>query len=152
MVGRRARDVLVVDDDAGIRRMLLSTLGRLGLSTDDAVDGYDALQRIAGSSYAVILIDMMMPRIDGPTFVGRLIETERLATVRPVVLLMTASSDRTALLPLGDRIQAVIAKPFDLIGIADVVKGCVDAYGSARKPATFDRDPGHAFQPRIARP
>ena len=132
--------------------MVVSRLARLDLSTDEAADGYEALQSVAGSSYAVILVDMMMPRIDGPTFVARLIETEQAAATRPVILLMTASSNLEALLPLGARIQAVIAKPFDLIEIADVVKGCAEAYARVRESEVFDRDARPAFRPRLVLP
>ncbi len=132
-MAQRARDVLVVDDDAGIRKMLVTRFGRLGLSTDGAIDGFDALDQIATSSYAVILVDLMMPRVDGATFIARLVEAERFSAERPVVLVMTASSELDALLPLGERIQGVIAKPFDLMQVGELVRDCVEVGALKRR-------------------
>lgn len=148
---QRARDVLVVDDDAGIRKMIVTRLGQLGLSTDDAPDGSEALDRVAGSFYSVILVDLMMPRVDGATFIARLIETERSATERPVVLVMTASSDLEALSPLGERIQAVIAKPFDLIELGALVRDCVDVHALKRTTLGYP-DPAPSREGRTAKP
>lgn len=56
---------LVVDDDDPIRAMLASVVGHQDLDVDTARDGVEAIERIDEDGYSVIVLDMMMPRIDG---------------------------------------------------------------------------------------
>ena len=56
---------LVVDDDDPIRTMLAKVVERQDLDVDTARDGEEAIKRIHENSYALILLDLMMPRVDG---------------------------------------------------------------------------------------
>lgn len=56
---------LVVDDDDPIRALLANVVGRQDLTVDTARDGAEAIERIDGDGYAVIVLDLMMPRVDG---------------------------------------------------------------------------------------
>lgn len=125
MIALKKEDVLIVDDDEGIRNLLRAALRRAGMTCDVAVDGVEALDRIKQSSYALVLVDLMMPRLDGFGFVNELRAWEESAGARPVVLIMTAAPERPELLATGDIVQAVIAKPFDLRELADLVADCV---------------------------
>lgn len=121
------QDVLVVDDDEGIRNLLRAALRRAGMSCELAVDGLDALERIRQADYALVLLDVMMPRLDGFGFVNELREQEQKDGSRPVVLIMTAAPGHPELTATGDIVQAVIAKPFDLSELANLVHDCVAA-------------------------
>src|SRR5689334_19085635 len=55
------RDILVVDDDARIRRLIAATLSVEGYGVRTAVNGQEALARIADSSPDLVLIDLQMP-------------------------------------------------------------------------------------------
>ena len=68
--------VLVVDDDEGARKVLVRTLGRNGFETVEAENGETGLQRISETSPDVILLDLMMPVMDGFEFVQRLREND----------------------------------------------------------------------------
>ena len=57
--------ILVVDDDAGIREMLLLALRRNGWETEAAGDGRDALSRLGQQRFDVVVTDIQMPRMDG---------------------------------------------------------------------------------------
>ena len=57
--------VLVIDDSKTIRRSAESLLEREGYEVITAVDGFDALAKIADSRPQIIFIDVMMPRLDG---------------------------------------------------------------------------------------
>ena len=120
-----AKDVLVVDDDEGIRGLVTVALRRLGLTCETAVDGVDGLDRIGQTSYVVVLVDLMMPRLDGAGFVTALREQET-ATHRPVVVMMTAFTVRD-LPDLGSKVQVVLQKPFDVFALAELVRDCVDS-------------------------
>ena len=56
---------LVVDDDAAIRILVTRILGRHGFAVDAAPDGAAAIEHLMQHDYAVIVLDLMMPRIDG---------------------------------------------------------------------------------------
>ena len=137
------KDVLVIDDDGAIRSMLSSALGRLGVTCDVATDGAEALERADGTSYSVMLVDLMMPRIDGETFVTTLRERESASGERPVVLLMTALRPRPSLPPRRQD-SGRRPEPFDVIDIASLVHSCVEIRreldAPKQAPATTRRD------------
>lgn len=57
--------ILVVDDDAAIRRVLQRSLRGWGYRCETAADGRAALDKLAGSDFDVAMIDLQMPRMDG---------------------------------------------------------------------------------------
>ena len=59
------RRALVVDDDASIRILVARVLGRHDFAVDSARDGAEAIERILQNEYDVVVLDLMMPRIDG---------------------------------------------------------------------------------------
>src|SRR5437764_3613334 len=118
MSGLVQKDVLIVDDDESIRNLLRRTLERAGLSCGVASDGVDATERIERDDYAMVLLDLMMPRLDGVGFVTSLRASQSRGGFRPVVLIMTAAPDRQDLEATGDMVQAVLSKPFDIHDVA----------------------------------
>jgi DNA-binding response OmpR family regulator len=119
------QDLLIVDDDNSIRTLISIAMQRHGLSFDVARDGEDALRQMRTGTYAVVLLDLMMPRMDGPEFLKQLATLKLNAGRRPIVLLMTAfSSDQLPVLP--DSIHAIVRKPFDIDDLVALVGGCVE--------------------------
>src|SRR5437764_10315015 len=78
MVGRRR--ALVVDDDDPIRIMLAKVIERENLAVDTARDGAEAIARIDAGSYNVILLDLMMPKVDGFAVLDHLRRQDRKST------------------------------------------------------------------------
>ena len=56
---------LVVDDDEPIRKLLAKVVEHAGFTVQTAKDGAEAINRIDENGYDVILLDLMMPRVDG---------------------------------------------------------------------------------------
>jgi two-component system response regulator MprA len=110
--------VLVVDDDPDIRGSLCEILGFEGYRTVAAIDGLDALARLRllPEPPALILLDMMMPRLDGRGFLEALTPEERFHTGGAPVVVVTA--DRAAGL---DGVADVLQKPFDLHDLLGLV-------------------------------
>jgi DNA-binding response OmpR family regulator len=119
------RDVLVVDDDAGIRQMVCAALQHQALFCDAAADGAMALEYLHARSYAVLLLDLMMPRVDGVGVLAGMAARLRTSATGPIVLVMTAFDNRLALPAIGEAVHALIHKPFDLIELVELVSGCV---------------------------
>ncbi|MGZ8830937.1 MAG: response regulator transcription factor, partial [Thermoanaerobaculia bacterium] len=66
------RKILVVDDDASIRTMVRTVLERAGYEVTTARNGCEAIVLIAESDYDVVLLDVMMPKLDGLEVVDEL--------------------------------------------------------------------------------
>ena len=85
-----------MDDEAGVRELLSESLQQRGYETQEAVDGKDALERAAAFLPDLILLDVVMPKMDGWGVLSRLRMQEATRDI-PVVML-TAKSDTGALL------------------------------------------------------
>ena len=144
MTGVETKDVLVVDDDDAIRRMLRVAVTRLGMTSDHAADGAEALDCVAVTRYRVILVDLMMPRVDGREFVATLRERKSASGERPVVLMMTAFPVRERSSELGANVQAMIQKPFDVFELADLVHDCVEGVRLFETAQTKSEGSDHA--------
>jgi len=116
--------VLVVDDDPSIRELLVTILTMQGLTVDVADGGARAVELLSENSYAVVLLDLMMPTIDGFSILDRIGRGE--VGAPPVVLVVTAA-DRSTIDRLdAQRIHGVIRKPFDPDEIARLVIACAE--------------------------
>ena len=111
--------VLVVEDDADLREMMAQILTLEGFETDTATDGADALTQLQtpGRCPDVILLDMMMPRMDGWTFVDRQAGTPAIADI-PVVVLSAAPRERLR----GIRAAAILQKPLNFDELIETVR------------------------------
>ena len=116
-----AKRILIVDDEPDIReiaRVSLEAIG--GHEVIDAASGADALVAAERERPDAILLDVMMPGLDGPSTFARLQESE--ATRHIPVIMLTAkvqATDRSRLTKLG--VAAVLSKPFDPMSLADEV-------------------------------
>jgi len=113
--------ILVVDDDDAIRTLLLTILRRRGLVVDTAKNGAEALKKLGQCTYAVMLLDLMMPVASGWEVL------EKLATFdgarRPLVIVLTAGSESRDFSP--DLVIGSIRKPFDVELLNDMVAACI---------------------------
>ena len=101
--------ILVVDDEASIRRLLRNTLERAGYAVVEAADGRDALLR-AGVEYpSAILLDLGLPDRDGLGLIPLLLQNSD--TIILVVSARDATDEKVAALDLGA--HDFVSKPFD---------------------------------------
>ncbi len=114
--------ILYVDDEDDIREVAAIAIGLdPELEVDTCASGAEALSRAAEWKPDLILLDVMMPGMDGPTTFARLREQEETARI-PVVFITarTQAQEVQAYKALGAR--GVIAKPFDPMALAGTVK------------------------------
>jgi two-component system OmpR family response regulator len=119
---RTAPRVLVVDDDEGIRNVVDIALNLVGgFDVTEATNGEEALALITERNFDVVVLDVMMPGLDGPSTLRRLRQTSNGADV-PVVFLTAKAQphERRELESLG--VNGVIVKPFDPLTLADDVR------------------------------
>lgn len=103
--------ILVVDDEADISTVLSITLKRAGYEVTTARDGMEALERVAEKTPDLILLDVMMPRLDGIETLRRLRGAPQTAGI-PVIMLTAKArtEDRVAGFDVGA--DDYVAKPF----------------------------------------
>ena len=79
--------ILIVDDEADVRRMIRHVFERAGHEVQAAGDGVEAMEQVHATSPELVITDIMMPRQNGLTTIGALVERP----FRPKIIAMTAS-------------------------------------------------------------
>ena len=121
----RPYDVLVVEDDPAISRLVTMILSRHGYRIDTATDGVEAVLKLGLVEFDVIILDLMMPNLDGFTFINTFAENDP-RILRKVIVTSAASPavirERLKVAPF-----ALMPKPFDLHELVAIVRRCIEA-------------------------
>lgn len=112
--------VLVVDDDMPLRGMLSAALRQHGFQVLLAGDGAEAQRAMAVHHPDIILLDLMMPNVNGWDFLQRLKETGFLGKVPIIVISAHLRVDPQAVLQMG--VAAILPKPFNLDDLIDLIE------------------------------
>ena len=114
--------VLVVDDESDARELLATCLEARGCDVLTAADGEEALDLLrAGSAVALVITDVMMPRLDGLSLCDRMREEPGLRTI-PVVL-VSALFGRGQHDVERDSVLGALGKPIDFEALFHMVRG-----------------------------
>jgi CheY-like chemotaxis protein len=125
--------VLVIDDSPTILKVVQLVLTRAGFTVDTAADGEEGIARALARRPDMVLLDFLMPKMNGYQFCRALADHEALKDV-PVVL-MSAKGDQ-----VGERFVKVmgivdyITKPFSPEAITAVVQHTIEKYGRGGDP------------------
>jgi DNA-binding response OmpR family regulator len=103
--------ILIVEDDPDLAGLLQIHLGDLGYRTDVAPDGKTGLARAAGPSYALVILDVMLPGLDGFEVCKRLRAEKR---ALPILMLTAKSEELDKVLGLELGADDYITKPFSI--------------------------------------
>ncbi|MHB1137256.1 MAG: LytR/AlgR family response regulator transcription factor [Coriobacteriia bacterium] len=106
--------VLVVDDDAEIVDMLQMGLENEGMHVVTASDGSEALDKLHKHPTDVVLLDIMMPRVDGWMTLME-IRNDPLTADIPVIMLTAKTQDLARILAFKQGVQQYVTKPFNLM-------------------------------------
>lgn len=101
---------LLVEDDAGIRRLVERLLERRGIAVDSATDGETALAKLGSNHYKILILDLMVPKVNGFEIIDY-IKAQKLDL--PVAVVSAVSQQALTRLDL-DIVKVVIPKPFDV--------------------------------------
>ena len=114
--------ILVVEDDAAIRALVSEVLRDDGYDVSEATNGAEALEYVGGHRPDLIVLDLMMPVMDGWTFVE---ECRRQARCNEVPIVVTSASHdlpKTADKLRSYGVRTCLAKPFDVDGLLALVE------------------------------
>jgi two-component system, chemotaxis family, chemotaxis protein CheY len=117
------RRILIVEDSDTTRRRLATLLRSNGYHVDEATDGRDALRKVSKTRYQAILLDLVLPHVDGWLFRETVLRHPEFATIPTVILTVQALRERDRYLL---RTPFILQKPFeDLTVLSTVERACV---------------------------
>ena len=114
--------VLVADDEESIRTLVGRVLRRAGFVAIEANDGQHAIEHLDSAEFDAIVLDLMMPRIDGFGVINHLIETRPRMMEKTIVL---TAFPKSAAKERLHHLCRIISKPFDLDELVQLVRECV---------------------------
>lgn len=118
--------VLVADDDQSIRQLVSTIVRRESFTVDAASDGLEAIELLKKHEYAVVLLDLMMPRLDGFGVIQWLKQNPPL--IKPIVIVITAYADQRFKEVDAELVSGVLRKPFEVAELGDLVRACVNGF------------------------
>lgn len=112
--------VLIIEDHDALRVMLFTVLRHQPLSVDTAASASEALTKVKGCDYALILLDMNLADGDAPAFLREFREFRPEATT---FIIAVRDPNKDVFID-ADQVSAVLNKPIEIDTLADVVREC----------------------------
>lgn len=110
--------ILLVDDEPLILKGLKYTLEQEGYETDSAMDGEEALAKFFATTYDMILLDVMLPKLDGISVCQRIREHSNV----PIIMLTAKGEDMDKILGLEYGADDYMTKPFNILEVKARIK------------------------------
>ena len=130
MAGASKPTVLVVEDEAALATMLRYNLEKQGFNVDEAVDGQEALTRIAEAQPDIVLLDWMLPVMSGIE-VCRQIRRRPQTRDLPVIMVTARTEDQDAVRGLNTGADDYITKPFSMDALLARIRALLRRSGAA---------------------
>ena len=112
------KKILIVDDEPGIVKGLKYYLEQDNYETDVAVDGEEALNKFFAGQYDLVLLDVMLPKIDGIEVCQRIRERSNV----PIIMLTAKGDDMDKILGLEYGADDYMTKPFNILEVKTRIK------------------------------
>lgn len=129
-----SRKVLVVDDEKLIVKGVRFSLEQDGMEVDCAYDGEEALEKIRANTYDIILLDIMLPKLDG----FQVCQQVREFSDVPILMLTAKGDDMDKILGLEYGADDYITKPFNILEVKARIKAITRRTGKAAKQKKDD--------------
>lgn len=124
-----ARKVLVVDDEKLIVKGIRFSLEQDGMEVDCAYDGEEALEYARKTEYDVVLLDIMLPKLDGFQVCQQIRDFSNM----PIIMLTAKAEDMDKILGLEYGADDYIAKPFNILEVKARIKAIMRRSGRTEK-------------------
>jgi DNA-binding response OmpR family regulator len=124
--------VLLADDEEGIRLGLAEALKRAGFEVLEARDGQEALRVVQSQAPDVIILDILMPELDGREVIRRL---RQLEVWTPIIMLTQVTSTGEKIFSLEEGADDYLNKPFDSYELIARIRALLRRQQMAGRPA-----------------
>ena len=135
------KTILVADDIAANRAVAVDMLGQLGFDVVEAVNGFEALEKAKALRPALILMDVVMPGMDGLEATRRLREMPEFGDL-PIVAVSAGASGSDAAKSLAAGANAFLSKPVDLSRLLSQIVGLLNIEWNDEVPQTQAAEAG----------
>jgi len=116
-----AKKVLVVDDEPGVIEIVRANLEWEGFTVSEASDGLQALEKVRAEAPDLVILDVMLPGLDGWDVLERIAANPETAGL-PVIMLTVKDADADVVRGLEGGAVEYVTKPFDPVGLAQLVR------------------------------
>jgi DNA-binding response OmpR family regulator len=123
-MGVPANRILIVDDDASIRLLVVTFLTHRGFRLLEAHDGREALAEMHAGNIDLVVMDLMMPGVSGMDVLRERAADPSLQHI-PIIVISANDGYRTNADVFDKNVWAVITKPFDLNALLEAVTTCL---------------------------
>ncbi len=123
----QGRKVLAVDDERHIVRLIQVNLERAGYQVSTAFDGTEALKKVEADKPDLIVLDVMMPKMDGFEVLKRLQANPESREI-PIVMLTAKAQDADVFRGWASGVSAYLTKPFNPLELITFVKRILSGY------------------------
>jgi DNA-binding response OmpR family regulator len=137
--------ILLVDDEQSIQTLLSFPLRKDGYEVVQATDGREALARFGETTFDLVVLDVMLPRLDGLEVCRRM----RARSSVPIIMLTAKAEEIDKVLGLELGADDYITKPFSLREFRSRVKAALRRAGMARREPDTDAEPLEVHELRI---
>ncbi|MDY2793201.1 MAG: response regulator transcription factor [Eubacteriales bacterium] len=124
-----AKRILIVDDEPLIVKGLKYSLESDGYETDSAADGEEAVNKFFAGQYDLVLLDVMLPKIEGMEVCQRIRERSNV----PIIMLTAKGDDMDKILGLEYGADDYMTKPFNILEVKARIKSIFRRAGSAQR-------------------
>jgi len=111
--------LLIVEDDPDLRRLFRTALALSGFDVREAADGLDALKRIDEGRPDAVVLDLMMPRVDGFAVLDDLVAQTHTRHI-PVIVVTASAAEVSSI-----NVACVLRKPVQPDALIHAVRGCL---------------------------
>jgi DNA-binding response OmpR family regulator len=137
--------ILLVDDEQSIQTLLSFPLRKDGYEVVQATDGREALARFGETTFDLVVLDVMLPRLDGLEVCRRM----RARSSVPIIMLTAKAEEIDKVLGLELGADDYITKPFSLREFRSRVKAALRRAGMARRESAAEDGPLEVHELRI---
>jgi DNA-binding response OmpR family regulator len=141
----RTPRILLVDDEQSIQTLLSFPLRKVGYEVVQATDGREALARFGETAFDLVVLDVMLPRLDGLEVCRRM----RARSSVPIIMLTAKAEEINKVLGLELGADDYITKPFSLREFRSRVKAALRRASMARREPSADEVPLEVHELRI---
>lgn len=106
------KKILIVEDDQHIRKLLHILIRRDDINIDEAVEGNEALDKLQNNTYDLVILDIMMPNVDGFSILKQMRENAATSTL-PVIIVTAKTEDKDLMKGYSMGANYYITKPFE---------------------------------------